>query len=157
MPNPDLPQELSEALVKRLVQVFYARIREDVMLGPIFESRLAGRWDRHLAAMTAFWSSVVLMSGRYRGQPHVAHQPLGLGPEHFRRWLALFEATVADLCAGQAAAVFVDKAHRIAESLQVGLNIGDKALCLPRRAGTAGAAPPPVADNASGCHASASH
>jgi hemoglobin len=133
VPSPDLTQELSEALVEQLVQVFYARIREDAALGPIFESRLTGRWDTHLAAMTDFWSSVVLKSGRYRGQPHVAHQPLGLEPEHFARWLALFEATVADLCAGEAAATFVEKAHRIADSLQVGLNIGAKALCLHAR------------------------
>lgn len=123
-----LPQNVSEALVERLVDVFYSRIREDAVLGPIFERRLAGRWDRHLAAMVEFWSSVVLLTGRYRGRPHEAHQPLGLTPEHFQRWLALFEVTVADLCAGPAAALFISRAHRIADSLQIGLNIGPKAL-----------------------------
>ncbi|WP_245479738.1 group III truncated hemoglobin [Hansschlegelia zhihuaiae] len=106
----------------------------DAVLGPIFERRLEGRWDQHLATMTDFWSSVALTSGRYNGKPHVAHQLLGVTPEHFERWLRLFEATVVDLCEGPAAALFIDRAHRIADSLQIGLNIGPKALRLPPRA-----------------------
>jgi len=133
-----LPQDLSEALIGEVVQTFYARIRKDTVLGPIFEARLAGRWDKHLSAMTDFWSSVLLKTGRYHGRPHAAHHPLGLTPAHFSRWLALFEATVGDLCAGPAAALFVDRAHRIAESLQIGLNIGSKALHFPMREQHAG-------------------
>lgn len=128
--SADLPQEISEALVAELVHIFYGRIREDAVLGPIFEARLAGRWDGHLAAMVDFWSSVTMLTGRYRGKPHVAHEPLSLTPEHFQRWLGLFEKTVGDLCAGPAAALFIDRAHRIADSLQIGLNIGPKALNL---------------------------
>jgi hemoglobin len=126
-----LPQDISETLVAHLVDTFYGRIRQDPVLGPIFEARLQGRWDTHLAAMVDFWSSVTMLTGRYRGKPHVAHEPLGLTPEHFQRWLGLFEATVGDLCTGPAAALFIDRAHRIADSLQIGLNIGPKALNLP--------------------------
>lgn len=131
MNDDPLPQELSEPLIERLVHAFYARVRADAVLGPIFEARLAGRWDAHLGKMVDFWSSVVLKSGRYAGNPHMAHQKLGLAPEHFARWLALFESTVATVCAGPAAALFIDRAHRIADSLQIGLNIGPKALRLP--------------------------
>jgi hemoglobin len=74
---------------------------------------------------------VVLRTGRYGGKPHVAHRDLGLSPAHFERWLSLFAATARDICAADAAALFVDRAHRIAESLQIGLNIGPKALTLP--------------------------
>lgn len=131
-----LPQELSEPLVEQLVHAFYARVRADSVLGPIFEARLAGRWDAHLGKMVDFWSSIALKSGRYAGQPHVAHQSLGLTPEHFERWLALFEDTLATVCAGPAAAFFIDRAHRIADSLQIGLNIGPKALPFPVAAPT---------------------
>ncbi|PWR19919.1 hemoglobin [Zavarzinia compransoris] len=126
-----LPHELSEPLVEQLVHAFYARVRADAALGPIFEARLAGRWDAHLGKMVDFWSSIALKSGRYVGQPHVAHQSLGLAPEHFERWLGLFEETVATVCTGPAAAFFIDRAHRIADSLQIGLNIGPKALQIP--------------------------
>lgn len=130
----DHPAGLSEPLVTRLVHVFYARVRAHAVLGPIFEQRLAGRWDPHLAKMVDFWSSIALKSGRYAGRPHVAHQGMGLAPEHFQLWLRLFEATCRDVCAAPEAAFFIDRAHRIADSLQIGLDIGPKALRFPLRA-----------------------
>ncbi|RCS22953.1 group III truncated hemoglobin [Phyllobacterium salinisoli] len=125
------PGEMSQALVETLVHEFYGRIRDDVVLASIFERRIGHRWSEHLATMVDFWSSIALASGRYSGRPHAAHHDLGLTPEHFQRWLALFEATVNDVCEGQPAAFFIDRAHRIADSLQIGLNIGPNALPLP--------------------------
>jgi len=127
------PADLSEPLVERLVRDFYGRIRQDAVLGPIFEARLAGRWDAHLGKMVDFWSSIALKSGRYAGRPHAVHQHLGLEPAHFQRWLSLFEATVHEICDGPAAALFIDRAYRIADSLQIGLNIGPNALQFPMR------------------------
>lgn len=126
-----LPHQLSEPLVERLVHDFYGRIRADEVLGPIFEARLAGRWEPHLRKMVDFWSSIALKSGRYAGNPHASHQRLGLTEQHFARWLALFEETVHALCTGPTAGFFIDRAHRIADSLQTGLNIGPKALRFP--------------------------
>lgn len=126
-----LPERVSEELIARLVETFYGRVREDAVLGPIFMARLGEDWQPHLAKLRDFWSSVTLMSGRYRGRPQAAHAGLGLQPAHFERWLALFEATVAELCTGPAAFLFADRARRIAESLQIGLGIGPKALILP--------------------------
>lgn len=125
-----LPRELSEPLVERLVHDFYGRVRADAVLGPIFEARIEGRWDAHLGKMVDFWSSIALKSGRYAGSPHIAHQRLGLEPAHFERWLGLFEETVREICDGAVAAFFIDRANRIADSLQIGLNIGPKALRL---------------------------
>ena len=68
-------------------------------------------------------------------QSDSAFRSLGLSPEHFERWLALFEATARRVCGPEAALFFVDRAERIADSLQIGLNIGPKALDL----GAAGA------------------
>lgn len=124
------PQERSVSLVEELVHAFYARVRADALLGPIFEARLAGRWDAHLDKMLDFWSSIALKCGRFAGRPHVAHQNLDLAPEHFKRWLALFEDSVAIVCTRPAAAFLIDRAHRIA-GLQIGLNIGPKPLRLP--------------------------
>ena len=131
---PALPQDVSEPLVERIVHSFYALIRQDSVLGPIFEERIGDGWDAHLTTMVDFWSSLTLMSGRYGGKPHVAHFGLGLTTEHFERWLALFEEVVDTHCTGPAAALFIGRARRVADSLQIGLNIGDKALHLPGRA-----------------------
>ena len=124
---------ITEALIRHLVHSFYARIRQDEELGPIFNRVIGGNWDKHLATMVDFWSSVSLGTGRYTGKPHAAHRNLGLSPEHFERWLEIFRQTALDVCP-EAADFFLDRANRIADSLQIGLNIGPKALNLPGNA-----------------------
>jgi hemoglobin len=111
---------IDEAMIERLVRAFYDRARTDPVLGPIFEARIDD-WDLHLARMFAFWSSVALMSGRYHGQPMEKHLPLPIDARHFDRWLDLFERTARDVCPGNAADHFVERARRIAESLELGI------------------------------------
>lgn len=118
-----LPPPLTdEAEIERVVRDFYGRIRADDVLGPIFNRVIGDNWEPHLQKMFAFWSSVMLMSGRYKGAPMVAHIRLKqVRPEHFDIWLTLFEATVTENCAPETAAAFLDKARRIAESLKLGM------------------------------------
>ena len=111
---------ITEAMIDRLVRSFYDRVRADEMLGPIFDARIKN-WEPHLQQMCAFWSSVALMSGRYHGAPMPKHLPLPVDAAHFDRWLALFEATAAEVCPPEAAAHFVERAHRIAASLELGV------------------------------------
>ena len=118
---------IDETLIRRLVHGFYASVREDALLGPVFAGRV-GEWDEHLAAMCDFWSSVALTTGRYKGRPMQKHVPLGIGGEHFERWLFLFEAAATRLCLPDAAAFFIARARRIAESLQLGIAHASGAL-----------------------------
>lgn len=111
---------IDEEMIEKLVRRFYARIQEDEQLGPIFAARISD-WEPHLERMCAFWSSVVLMSGRYHGRPMQKHLHLPIDAAHFDRWLNLFEDTARDVCPLRAAAHFIDKAHRIAESLELGI------------------------------------
>lgn len=124
--------ELDEAALERLVRTFYATARHDPLLGPLF-ARVED-WEKHIATICDFWSSVALKTGRYRGQPMTAHAPLGLMPEHFARWLALFEQTAREVCADDAAEYLMERARRIASSLEHGLAVqrGD----LPQPAAT---------------------
>jgi hemoglobin len=46
----------------------------------------------------------------------------GLDHPHFERWLALFEKTARDVCPPEAAALFIDRANRIAQSLRLSLD-----------------------------------
>ncbi|WP_368744843.1 group III truncated hemoglobin [Desertibaculum subflavum] len=110
---------IDEAMIHRLVHGFYAKVRADDVLGPVFDAAIAD-WAPHLAKMCDFWSSVALMSGRYHGQPMPAHLKLPIEARHFDRWLALFEATAAELCPPAAAAHFVERARRIADSFELG-------------------------------------
>jgi len=109
---------LDEDVLERLVRTFYARARQDAVIGHLFAG--VGDWEKHIAQITAFWSSVGLLTGRYHGQPLAAHLPLGLEPRHFVRWLTLFEATARDVCTPEAADHLMEKAHRIARSLEIG-------------------------------------
>jgi hemoglobin len=111
---------IDEEMIRRLVHAFYDRVRADEMLGPVFTSRIVD-WALHLDRMCAFWSSVTLMTGRYHGRPMPAHAPLPVGGVHFDRWLRLFAATAADVCPPPAAALFLEKARLIAESLELGI------------------------------------
>lgn len=111
---------IDEAMIERLVRAFYARVQADAMLGPVFAARIDD-WEPHLQRMCAFWSSVALMSGVYRGQPMEKHVQLPVDARHFDRWLALFAETAEAECPPAAAAHFVERAHRIAESLELGI------------------------------------
>lgn len=111
---------IDEALIRRVVHTFYGAIRRDRLLGPIFDARIAD-WPTHLERMEAFWSSVMLMSGRYHGQPMVAHANLPIDSAHFDRWLRLFDETVAATCDPPAAGAFRLRARTIAESLELGV------------------------------------
>ena len=111
---------ITEAMIEQLVRGFYAKVRVDAVLGPIFEARIRD-WEPHLAQMCAFWSSVALMTGRYQGTPMAKHLPLPVDAAHFDRWLALFETTARELCPPQAEAHFVERARRIAASLELGV------------------------------------
>ena len=121
----------TENQIEDLVVTFYARIRQDPSLGPIFERVFGPDWTPHLKLMCDFWSSVMLTTGRYKGRPIPAHVRLNLEhqgatespliqPEHFAEWLTLFEATARELFEPDLAAGFLEKARRIAESLKLG-------------------------------------
>jgi len=112
---------IDDAMIETLVRTFYARVQQDPLLGPIFAERIEA-WEPHIARIRAFWSSVALMTGDYHGQPMRLHMALPVDAAHFDRWLDLFEATARELCPPAAAAHFIERAHRIADSLELGIN-----------------------------------
>lgn len=118
---------VDEAAIHRLVHGFYAKVRQDALLGPIFDSKIAD-WDEHLERMCRFWSSVMMMAGTYHGNPMAKHITLPVDAQHFDRWLELFEATAAELCTPDAAAQFIERARRIARSFELGIAVNAGAL-----------------------------
>ncbi len=113
---------IDEAMIERLVRAFYDKAREDALIGPIFRTRI-NDWEAHIGKLCAFWSSVALMTGSYHGHPMQAHLVLPVGTPHFERWLGLFEKTAREICPSVAADHFIERARRIAESLQMGIAV----------------------------------
>jgi hemoglobin len=112
---------LTEKELALLVDRFYAKVRADDMLGPVFNPAVSD-WPEHLEKLTHFWSSIMLTSGKYHGNPMAAHYKhlSEITPEMFTRWLALWGETTEEVVP-HAAAALQDRAARIAESLKLAL------------------------------------
>jgi len=113
---------IDEPALQHLVETFYARVRADPLIGPLFNDAVAD-WPAHLDKLQAFWSSVMLTTGRYKGRPMPAHIRHADRIERagFERWLTLWRETTDDLFEPASAAALQDRAARIAESLQLGI------------------------------------
>ncbi|MGX1096444.1 group III truncated hemoglobin [Amorphus sp. MBR-141] len=111
---------IDDAMIERVVRTFYGKVRGDTLLGPVFSKRIAD-WEAHLQRLCDFWSSVALLTGRYSGRPMEKHMPLPVDAQHFDRWITLFEETVRQICEPVAAEHFMERARRIAESLELGV------------------------------------
>jgi hemoglobin len=119
--SPGAGVGVTEAMCRAVVDAFYAKVRADPELGPIFNSAITD-WDAHLAKLADFWSSVLLMTGRFKGTPMAVHTALPRAePADFQRWLSLFRETVVELCPPPAAKLFIVRADMIANSLQLGI------------------------------------
>lgn len=114
--------QVDRVFIGGLVRAFYAKVRRDGRLGPIFARVIAGDWEPHLEKMTEFWCSVILKTASYNGRPVPAHLRLkDVKEDDFAIWLGLFAETARELCAPEVAAVFVERAERIAKSLQLAM------------------------------------
>ena len=87
----------TEADIRQLVTQFYAQVRQDVQLGPIFEHNVQD-WDEHLDMLCDFWSAILLGTRRFKGAPIARHAALPeLSWPLFERWLEIFHQTTATL------------------------------------------------------------
>jgi hemoglobin len=118
-----IPDGLDEALVRTVVDDFYGKARRDPVIGPIFNRVITdAEWPAHLDTIARFWSSMLLGTGTYGGRPMPKHLAIpDLADKHFERWLALFRETVEATCPPAVAALFLDRAERIAHSFRLGL------------------------------------
>lgn len=116
---------ITENNIQRLVDTFYAKVRADKDLGPIFFQAIGDNlemWKPHMQTMYDFWSSIMLSSGRYKGNPLQKHRELPLFDRAlFDQWLDLFRKTAYQIYEEEIANHFVEKSKRIAESLKLGL------------------------------------
>jgi hemoglobin len=89
--------------IKLLVDTFYTKIRENDLLGPIFNGVIQDRWPEHLEKMYGFWQTILLEEHTYYGSPFPPHAHLPVEQLHFDTWLELWHATVDDHFSGEKA------------------------------------------------------
>jgi len=113
---------VDESFISDMVEGFYASIREDDLLGPIFAQTIDD-WSPHLARMKQFWRSILHNSGEFSGNPMARHKAIpGLEQHHFARWLDPFYANLRSLAPNPRAQELVaGRARMIAESLLTGI------------------------------------
>lgn len=120
-----MSDRLTEIDIRRVVGMFYAKVRRDALLGPVFATRIENTdaaWRNHENHITDFWSSVILRTGRFSGNPMAKHMMLAdITPAHFTRWLELFRETTKDGLSKEKADMFTDISQRIAVNFQKGL------------------------------------
>ncbi|MEZ4722380.1 MAG: group III truncated hemoglobin [Flavobacteriales bacterium] len=101
--------------IKTLVDAFYARIREDELLAPVFNQIIEDRWPEHLEKMYRFWQTVLLNEHTYHGSPFAPHAKLDVNKAHFERWIDLFYQTIDEYFTGTVADEAKWRAARMAE------------------------------------------
>lgn len=106
---------LNEDSIATLVDTFYNRVREDDLIGPVF-NRVVADWPEHLAKLKDFWSAVMLGTGRFKGNPMMAHMPIPeMDKDHLVRWLTLWQQTTFEIFEPEVAEVFLYKAMMVGE------------------------------------------
>ena len=114
---------ITEAQIASLVDRFYAKVREDDEIGPLFNQEVQN-WVAHLALLKDFWSTVLLATGRYKGNPLVAHFRLPIEERYFGRWLTLFTETAREVMSAPHAELVVRKANLISVNMKRVLAFG---------------------------------
>ncbi|MEO5908444.1 MAG: group III truncated hemoglobin [Ginsengibacter sp.] len=104
--------------IKLLVDTFYGKVREDKLIGPVFDERIQDRWPQHLAKMYTFWQTVLLGEHTYYGSPFPPHAQLPVEQIHFERWLSLFAETLIELFSGEVAKEAIWRANKMAVMFQ---------------------------------------
>lgn len=113
---------LDDAELRALLWAFYGAVMQDGLLAPVFRAKLGpfpgAGWPVHIARLAGFWRAVTGSPSHYRGQPAAAHRDLGIGAEHFDRWLELWQATLTERLLPTQAHTLLTLARRMRVNLQ---------------------------------------
>lgn len=116
----------NRADVELLINTFYGAIREEEVLGPIF-NKIIEDWDHHLALLADFWETNLFFVSKYKGNPAKVHQQVDekvggtITQDHFFRWITLWTKTVDSLFEGERANIAKQRARKMSTHLFINL------------------------------------
>ena len=109
--------------LSKLVALFYAKIRKNEILGPIFNNHIAEeQWPAHLNKLTDFWESNLFGTSKYKGSPAAKHIQVdrnmshAIEQRHFGIWLQLWFETIDEHFQGE----YAFKAKQLARKMSTG-------------------------------------
>ncbi|MDX1784950.1 MAG: group III truncated hemoglobin [Roseovarius sp.] len=125
MANPLRQFDITEDEIAKVVTLFYARVRKDPDLGPVFAAHIAADgWPAHEAKIVGFWSNAILRTRSYSGNPMQVHMAAtDVQDVHFPVWLGLFDTVLAECLPDATARAWSALAHRISRGFLYGLEI----------------------------------
>ncbi len=104
--------------ISKLIHTFYDDVREDELLGPIFNSMIKD-WDKHLELLTDFWETNLFFVKKYAGNPLEAHVRAdkfhnhSINEFHFGIWLNLWFKNIDELYEGENAQLAKNRARNM--------------------------------------------
>ncbi len=117
---PDI-QERND--LQLLMEAFYSKALTDETIGFYFTEVVQLNLLKHLPIIVDFWDSVLFETGIYKGNAMKVHQDLhqksAFKDEHFKKWIALFHATVDRLYEGDNAEKIKQRASSIATVMTI--------------------------------------
>lgn len=119
--------ELTQEQLKIFITRFYAKVRQDELLGVVFNDVAQVDWGHHIPLLCKFWNSIMLGTKEYHGNAYIKHVTLStktlITDSHFERWLNLFKETAEAILSVEDAQKIMERATMIAKSLQYGMQI----------------------------------
>ena len=115
--------------IEKLIQIFYARMLDDIIIGFIFTQVAKVDLDKHLPIICDFWETILFQIPKYDRGTEIIEVHLNINSKiplkkgHFTRWLYLFHSTVDELFKGKNAERSKEKADAIAQSIQKKLSL----------------------------------
>lgn len=123
--------EVDETLIRAVVDDFYDVVRQDPLLGPVFEAHVDD-WPVHLKKMYGFWATTLRGERRYFGNPFEKHRAVPeLSGDHFARWLELFAEVLRRHCTPEDAITWEAMVRRMGFAMSYRLGHGERADLLP--------------------------
>lgn len=104
--------------VYTLVRTFYGKIRQNNVLGPIFNKHIE-HWEEHFERLTDFWESNLFFVKKYQGNPLLKHQEVDaseaytISEYHFGVWLNIWFQTIEELFHGEKANIAKNRARNM--------------------------------------------
>lgn len=122
--------------IELLVKRFYAAVRRDGELGPVFDEVAEVDWDEHIPKICDFWETVLFRTGGYKGNPLAVHRTLArktrMDRAMFDRWLELFGSTMDRYFRGENAGHLKRVAEDMARVIHSRLHEVEGVPAIPR-------------------------